>query len=87
MGDYGLCLQPASRVITLYAQDVLTSTAMTTTEAHDEQHAHIPGTVHIVDLEGTMRGRHARGVMKDIVLVPAPSNDPDDPLNCMCPFN
>lgn len=38
----------------------------------------IPGTVHLVDLEHTLETRHVSG---DIVLVPVPSNDPDDPLN------
>jgi hypothetical protein len=42
----------------------------------------IPGTVHLVDLEGTIRAKHASGAqLKDVVLVPAPSADPDDPLN------
>lgn len=41
----------------------------------------IPGTVHLVDLEGTMHTRHAEGGQRDIVLVPTPSDDPDDPLN------
>lgn len=41
----------------------------------------IPGTVHLVDLLGTMKTQHATGGHKDIVLVPAPSADPDDPLN------
>lgn len=55
----------------------------------------VPGTVHLVDLEGILRAKHASGSEKDIVLVPAPSADPDDPLNwsprrkllsttCMC---
>jgi hypothetical protein len=39
----------------------------------------VPGTVHLVDLEHTMHTRHAGG--GDIVLVPTPSSDPDDPLN------
>jgi len=44
--------------------------------------AAIPGTVHLVDLEGTIRAKHASGTqLKDVVLVPAPSADPDDPLN------
>lgn len=43
---------------------------------------HVPGTVHLVDLEGTMRGAHASGAgQRDVVLVPSPSADPDDPLN------
>ncbi|RFU30108.1 hypothetical protein B7463_g6204, partial [Scytalidium lignicola] len=41
----------------------------------------IPGTVHLVDLEHTMHTRHAEGGQKEIVLVPTPSSDPDDPLN------
>lgn len=41
----------------------------------------IPGTVHLVDLEGTMRAAHASGAQRDVVLVPSPSADPDDPLN------
>lgn len=41
----------------------------------------VPGTVHLVDLEGTLSAKHAKGGGRDIVLVPTPSNDPDDPLN------
>lgn len=41
----------------------------------------VPGTVHLVDLEGTLRVKHASGDQNDVVLVPAPSDDPDDPLN------
>jgi hypothetical protein len=41
----------------------------------------IPGTVHLVDLEGTIHALHASGGQRDIVLVPAPSANPDDPLN------
>ncbi len=41
----------------------------------------IPGTVHLVDIEGTLRAKHASGDRKDVVLIPAPSGDPDDPLN------
>lgn len=39
----------------------------------------VPGTVHLVDLEHTIHARHAAD--KEIVLVPTPSDDPDDPLN------
>lgn len=42
---------------------------------------HVPGTVHLVDMEGTMHAKHAKGGQRDIVLVPAPSQDPEDPLN------
>lgn len=53
----------------------------------EHRHGHldetaIPGTVHLVDLEGTIRAKHASGAqLKDVMLVPAPSADPDDPLN------
>jgi hypothetical protein len=56
-------------------------------EDAEHRHGHfdesaIPGTVHLVDLEGTIRAKHASGTqLKDVVLVPAPSSDPDDPLN------
>lgn len=40
----------------------------------------IPGTVHLVDLDHNIAAKHSRG-QKDIVLIPTPSNDPDDPLN------
>lgn len=57
-----------------------------------------PGTVHLVDLEGTLNAKHAKGSRnQDVVLVPAPSADPEDPLNwsprrktlstvCMCVY-
>ena len=50
--------------------------------AHLQEKGFVPGTVHLVDLEGTLRAKHASGTsQKDIVLVPAPSSDPNDPLN------
>lgn len=45
---------------------------------HEDDAAPVPGTVHLVDLDGTMRAKHAKG--SDVVLVPAPSRDPDDPV-------
>ena len=48
----------------------------------DSDHALPPGTVHLVDLGGTMKTKHAAGKnSSDIVLVPRPSDDPEDPLN------
>ena len=42
----------------------------------------VPGTVHLVDLHGVLDSKHAPGfVNNDIVLVPSPSSDPNDPLN------
>lgn len=42
----------------------------------------IPGTVHLVDLEHRMRAKHAHASHhRDVVLIPTPSADPDDPLN------
>lgn len=40
----------------------------------------VPGTVHLVDLEGTMTAMHDKS-HKDVVLYPTPSADPEDPLN------
>ena len=62
----------------------------------DDNHF-VPGTVHLVDLEGVLNAKHASGPQRDIILVPAPSSDPDDPLNwsprrkqlaatCICVF-
>ena len=84
---------PSIRSSTLYP---LNSDTMSDPLHHDG-HQPIPGTVHLIDLEGTMRVEHARSGQKDIVLVPAPSSDPDDPLNwsprrkalsttCMCVY-
>lgn len=41
----------------------------------------IPGTVTLVDVEHVLRARHLDRGDRDIVLIPAPSHDPDDPLN------
>ncbi|KAK2069195.1 hypothetical protein P8C59_003798 [Phyllachora maydis] len=57
----------------------------------------VPGTVYLVDLHGRTKAKHAGGGHRDILLVPAPSSDPDDPLNwapsrkalsmaCMCVY-
>ncbi|ONH70187.1 Protein HOL1 [Cyberlindnera fabianii] len=40
----------------------------------------IPGNTHLVDKDGHMAARHSAG-QKEIVLIPTPSEDPDDPLN------
>lgn len=40
----------------------------------------IPGTFTLLDLEHVMSAQHAKG-NSDIVLIPAPSTDPNDPLN------
>ncbi|CAL5867795.1 uncharacterized protein PFLUO_LOCUS2016 [Penicillium psychrofluorescens] len=45
-------------------------------------HFAIPGTVTLVDVDHVMAARHLdHGRDHDIVLIPSPSNDPDDPLN------
>ena len=71
---------------------------ITSTSLAEDAVSPVPGTVHQVDLEGTMNAKHAKGTKsKDIVLVPAPSADPEDPLNwsprrktlstiCMCVY-
>lgn len=43
-----------------------------------------PGTVHLIDTDGEAMSKvkHAEGEgQKDIILVPRPSEDPEDPLN------
>ncbi|KAJ9323597.1 hypothetical protein DTO027B5_4538 [Paecilomyces variotii] len=66
-------------------------------QPHIENKDVIPGTVHLVDLQGKMQTAHAEGKQHDVVLVPKPSDDPDDPLNwsprrkmlstsCMCMY-
>jgi hypothetical protein len=41
----------------------------------------IPGTVTLVDVQHVLHTRHLDKGDKDIVLVPTPSDDPNDPLN------
>ncbi|TEY83163.1 hypothetical protein BOTCAL_0025g00220 [Botryotinia calthae] len=41
----------------------------------------IPGTVHLIGLDGTILAKHASGSAKEVVLVPPPLSHPDDPLN------
>jgi hypothetical protein len=40
----------------------------------------VPGAVLLIESEHILRSRHG-GKNKEIILVPAPANDPDDPLN------
>ncbi|KAK8925513.1 putative MFS-typetransporter [Metarhizium anisopliae] len=42
--------------------------------------AQVPGTVHLVDLDRSAATPHT-GNHNDIILVPTPSSDPNDPLN------
>lgn len=41
----------------------------------------IPGTVYLVDKAGDLTDGHQTGSTADIILVPQPSSDPNDPLN------
>jgi MFS family permease len=47
-------------------------------EADDD---YVPGTVHLVDVTGQISSSYHDGSQKDIVLIPQPSSDPEDPLN------
>ncbi|KAI4745995.1 MFS general substrate transporter [Aureobasidium sp. EXF-12298] len=47
-------------------------------EADDD---YVPGTVHLVDVTGQVSSSHHDGSQRDIVLIPQPSSDPEDPLN------
>ena len=41
-----------------------------------------PGTVRLIDTAGQQDAKHAEGKgLQDIILVPRPSEDPEDPLN------
>ncbi|KAF9869713.1 hypothetical protein CkaCkLH20_12756 [Colletotrichum karsti] len=42
-----------------------------------------PGTIHLIDADGHISGKHVEGsgATRGVVLVPAPSKHPDDPLN------
>ncbi|PSR75284.1 major facilitator superfamily domain-containing protein [Coniella lustricola] len=46
----------------------------------DIDESQIPGTVQLIDVDEHMTARHATG-HRDIILVPTPSADPEDPLN------
>ncbi|KUI65204.1 hypothetical protein VM1G_00597 [Cytospora mali] len=46
----------------------------------DIDESQVPGTVQLVDLDAHIVTRHAAG-HKDIILIPTPSDDPEDPLN------
>jgi MFS family permease len=50
------------------------------TDKHKLNTEVIPGTVHLVDLQGTLHVKHEDG-HKDIVLLPQPTAEYDDPLN------
>ncbi|KAJ5899854.1 hypothetical protein N7495_004598 [Penicillium taxi] len=41
----------------------------------------IPGTVTLIDVQHVLHTRHLESGDQDIVLIPTPSDDPDDPLN------
>ena len=41
----------------------------------------VPGTVTLLDLQHVMPTRHLDKGNHEIVLIPTPSDDPDDPLN------
>jgi hypothetical protein len=41
----------------------------------------VPGTIPLVDIEGILGAKHASGENSDVVLVPTPSDGPEDPLN------
>ena len=54
---------------------------MTVLELDNINDSVVRGTVHLVDIEHVLNTKHAKGSQQDIVLVPPPSSDLDDPLN------
>jgi MFS family permease len=49
--------------------------------SHAPADDHVPGTVYLVDVAGQVTSALHDASHKDIVLVPRPSSDPNDPLN------
>ncbi|KAG8420731.1 hypothetical protein J3458_002664 [Metarhizium acridum] len=58
----------------------LSKTPGTHSSAMEMDAAQVPGTVHLVDLDRSAATSHT-GNRNDIILVPTPSSDPNDPLN------
>lgn len=56
------------------------ATAFATYSLGGIDESQVPGTVQLIDIDEQLAARHAKG-HKDIILVPTPSADPDDPLN------
>lgn len=51
------------------------------TNHNDADDDYVPGTVHLVDITGQNSSSHHDNSQTDIVLIPQPSSDPEDPLN------
>jgi hypothetical protein len=47
----------------------------------EESNTAIPGTVTLVDVNHDIAARHLEHGDTDVILVPTPSSDPNDPLN------
>ncbi|EFZ02997.2 MFS transporter [Metarhizium robertsii] len=58
----------------------LSKTSRTHSGTMEMDAAQVPGTVHLVDLDRSAATPHT-GNHNDIILVPTPSSDPNDPLN------
>lgn len=70
----------------------------TVQSANAEQMPLVPGTSRLVDTDGALHAVHAaQAGIRDVVLIPTPSRDPNDPLNwssfrkaisctCMCAY-
>lgn len=57
------------------------ATALRTLGRENEDELKIPGTVQLIDLTSTVQRKHSLArKQQDIVLVPTPSDDPDDPV-------
>ena len=49
---------------------------------NDSMEVPTPGTIQLIDADGTVRSRHTKDSGgQDIILIPQPSSDPEDPLN------
>lgn len=57
-----------------------TKEKMTESEASSGDQEIVPGTVHLVDLEGILNVQKDPNSKHNIILVPQPSSNPNDPL-------
>lgn len=71
-----------SRLLNKIVQTINMATTGNNGASHhgDIDESQVPGTVQLIDIDEHLATRHARG-QKDIILVPTPSADPEDPLN------
>lgn len=83
--NWNQCCNPKHRSTIQQVQDWHTVLATMITALESDNPGlenRVPGTQHLIDLEGKLTAKHATTTsQKDILLIPYPSSDPNDPLN------